>query len=42
MNRAHWILRTIDRLGELGDWPVLLALAFGAGVLITLGAAGAL
>lgn len=42
MSRAHWILRAIERVQEAGDWPVLVALAFCVGVLVALGATGAL
>jgi hypothetical protein len=36
------IQRFADRLARAGDWPVIVALAFAAGVLLTLLATGAL
>jgi hypothetical protein len=34
--RAHWILCALDAVEQAGDWPVVVAAAFAAGVLLTL------
>lgn len=42
MNRLPWIQRAANWLLDAGDWPVLVALAFGAGVVLTLAWTGQL
>lgn len=39
---SHWILRTLDRVQSLGDWPVLAGIAFAAGVVFALAVTGQL
>jgi hypothetical protein len=40
MNRLPWIQRAANAAERAGDWPVLLALAFAAGVVLTLALTG--
>lgn len=39
---SHWILRTLDRVQSLGDWPVVIGIILAAGVVFALAVTGGL
>lgn len=42
MNRLPWIQRAANFAERAGDWPVVVAVAFGIGVVLTLAVTGQL